>query len=220
MKKMYLTTLILSLIMAFSCADQEQQLIQEELSSSTSKTTEDITAKTSAEQETEYLYGIQIYYSSAEAEIKRLVTVKTKLVSEMENGNKKVIEDIEKIQIQIEKLSRFNEHLMQIKPPKGPIGPMPTPNPCVDGQVSNCNPKRKLTPETLILLGNDLIVTNVIIKDTKDQMVDAKFQPVEDQFSQRALLLKSSFKGEGTMYTTLKTTAVGEITIPTPVVGL
>lgn len=215
MKKMYVTTLILSLFMVFSCTDQEQSLIQEELNSDTVKTAEAIAAKTAKDQEDEYLYGIQIYYSSAEAEIKRLELIKTKLVTEMENGNKKVIEDIENTQIQIEKLSRFNEDLKQIKPPKS----FPTPYPCFDGEVSNCNPKRKLSPETLILLGNDLIVTNVIIKNTKNEIVESKFQPIEDQYSQQTLLLKSNFKGEGIMYTTIKTKVVDEITIPTPVVS-
>lgn len=215
MKKMMLSTLFLSAFMMLSCSNQEP-LLQEE---STSQN-ELMTAKKTVAQKYDYLNGIEIYYSGAEAEIKRLKLEKTKLVAELETGNKKVMERIETIQVQIEKLLRFNAYLISKKPVLGPGGPLPPPQPCYDGKLNNCNPKRKLSSKTLIVLGKELIVINVIVKNTKDQLVDAKFQHVEDPFNQSALQLKSDFKGEGTMYTTLKTDVVGEITIPTPVVGL
>ena len=214
---MTLSTFILSVFITLSCSNQEQPL-NEEVTSQEELTS--MTAKTLEEQKYDYLYGNEIYYRSAEAEIKRLESIKTKLVAELENGNKGVMEEIEKNQIEIKKLIQFIDFLTVQKPILGPGGPIPTPYPCTSGEKSNCDPKRKLSSKTLIVLGKELIVLNVIIKNMKNQLVDAKFQPVEDQFSQSALELKSSFMGEGIMYTTLKTDVVGEITIPTPVVGL
>ena len=214
---MTLSTLFLGAFIALSCSNQEHHL-QEELASQEALTS--LTAKSLEEQKYDYLYGNEIYYRSAEAEIKRSELIKTKLVVELENGNKEVMEQIEKIQIEIKKLNRFIDYLTVKKPILGPGGPIPTPYPCTADEKSNCDPKQKMTSKTLIVLGKELIVLNVIIKNMKNQLVDAKFQPVEDQFSQSALELKSSFMGEGIMYTTLKTDVVGEITIPTPVVGL
>ncbi len=217
MKKMMLSTLFLSAFMMLSCSNQEPISQQD-------ATYQDALAamatKKMVTQNYDYLNGIELYYSGAEAEIKRLKLEKTKLVAELENGNKKVLERIETIQVQIEKLVRFNAYLISKKPVLGPGGPLPPPQPCFDSKESNCNPKRKLSSKTFIILGKELSVSNVIIKNMKNQLVDAKFQHVEDPLNQNALQLTSDFKGEGTMYTTLKTDVVGEITIPTPVVGL
>ena len=217
MKKMMLSTLFLSAFMMLSCSNQEPISQQD-------ATYQDALAamatKKMVTQNYDYLNGIELYYSGAEAEIKRLKLEKTKLVAELENGNKKVLERIETIQIKIEKLVRFNAYLISKKPVLGPGGPLPPPQPCFDSKESNCNPKRKLSSKTFIILGKELSVSNVIIKNMKNQLVDAKFQHVEDPLNQNALQLTSDFKGEGTMYTTLKTDVVGEITIPTPVVGL
>ena len=217
MKKMMLSTLFLSAFMMLSCSNQEPISQQD-------ATYQDALAamatKKMVTQNYDYLNGIELYYSGAEAEIKRLKLEKTKLVAELENGNKKVLERIETIQVQNEKLVRFNAYLISKKPVLGPGGPLPPPQPCFDSKESNCNPKRKLSSKTFIILGKELSVSNVIIKNMKNQLVDAKFQHVEDPLNQNALQLTSDFKGEGTMYTTLKTDVVGEITIPTPVVGL
>lgn len=217
MKKMMLSTLFLSAFMMLSCSNQEPISQQD-------ATYQDALAamatKKMVTQNYDYLNGIELYYSGAEAEIKRLKLEKTKLVAELENGNKKVLERIETIQVQIEKLVRLNAYLISKKPVLGPGGPLPPPQPCFDSKESNCNPKRKLSSKTFIILGKELSVSNVIIKNMKNQLVDAKFQHVEDPLNQNALQLTSDFKGEGTMYTTLKTDLVGEITIPTPVVGL
>ena len=217
MKKMMLSTLFLSAFMMLSCSNQEPISQQD-------ATYQDALAamatKKMVTQNYDYLNGIELYYSGAEAEIKRLKLEKTKLVAELENGNKKVLERIETIQVQNEKLVRFNAYLISKKPVLGPGGPPPPPQPCFDSKESNCNPKRKLSTKTFIILGKELSVSNVIIKNMKNQLVDAKFQHVEDPLNQNALQLTSDFKGEGTMYTTLKTDVVGEITIPTPVVGL
>ncbi|MCB0449370.1 MAG: hypothetical protein KDC97_04555 [Confluentibacter sp.] len=214
---MMLSTLFLSAFMMLSCSNQEPISQQD-------ATYQDALAamatKKMVTQNYDYLNGIELYYSGAEAEIKRLKLEKTKLVAELENGNKKVLERIETIQVQIEKLVRFNAYLISKKPVLGPGGPLPPPQPCFDSKESNCNPKRKLSSKTFIILGKELSVSNVIIKNMKNQLVDAKFQHVEDPLNQNALQLTSDFKGEGTMYTTLKTDVVGEITIPTPVVGL
>lgn len=208
MKKMTLFTLFLTATTLLSCSNQEQTS-QDELTS--------INATASVEQNYDYLYGIEIYYRGAEAEVKRLQIDKMKLVTEMEKGDKGAMEKIENIQIEIERLNKFIGFLTILTPPKGPKQPPLPPQPCLED--SNCDPTKKLTANTLIILGKDLIVSNVFIKNMKNQLVEAKFQPVEDSFSQSALQLKSNFKGEGIMYTTLKTKAVGEITIPIPVVG-
>lgn len=217
MKKMMLSTLFLSAFMMLSCSNQEP-ISQQDVTSQDALAA--MATKKMVTQNYDYLNGIELYYSGAEAEIKRLKLEKTKLVAELENGNKKVLERIETIQVQIEKLVRFNAYLISKKPVLGPGGPLPPPQPCFDSKESNCNPKRKLSSKTFIILGKELSVSNVIIKNMKNQLVDAKFQHVEDPLNQNALQLTSDFKGEGTMYTTLKTDVVGEITIPTPVVGL
>lgn len=217
MKKMMLSTLFLSAFMMLSCSNQEP-ISQQDATSQDALAA--MATKKMVTQNYDYLNGIELYYSGAEAEIKRLKLEKTKLVAELENGNKKVLERIETIQVQIEKLVRFNAYLISKKPVLGPGGPLPPPQPCFDSKESNCNPKRKLSSKTFIILGKELSVSNVIIKNMKNQLVDAKFQHVEDPLNQNALQLTSDFKGEGTMYTTLKTDVVGEITIPTPVVGL
>jgi hypothetical protein len=214
---MTLSKIFLSAFILLSCSDKEQPL-QEELTS-TDELSSMITKK-SAEQKYDYLYGIQIYYSGAESEIERLELEKMALHSKLESGDKKVIEQIENNQIQIEKLTRFKTFLMRQKPILGPIGPIPPPKPCYGGEENNCYPKQKLSSNTLIILGNELIVSNVVIKNLKNQLLDASFQTVKDQFGQSALQLQSGFDGEGIMYTTLKTEVVGEITIPTSVVGL
>ena len=211
---MMLSTLFLSAFMLLSCSNQEP-LLQEEVTAQKESTV--IAAKKTEAQKYDYIYGLQIYYSGAEAEIKRLESEKNNLVVKLENGDKKVMEHIENIQIQIKKLHRVMDFLMAVKPPKGLKGPV-KPRPCFEEY--NCNPKQKLTIKTAIVLGEELTVSNVVIKNEKDQLIDAKFQPIEDQFSQSALQLLANFKGEGTMYTTLKIKAIGEITIPTPVVGL
>ncbi|WP_157208283.1 hypothetical protein [Mariniflexile maritimum] len=214
---MMLSTLFLSAFMMLSCSNQEP-ISQQDVTSQDALAA--MATKKMVTQNYDYLNGIELYYSGAEAEIKRLKLEKTKLVAELENGNKKVLERIETIQVQIEKLVRFNAYLISKKPVLGPGGPLPPPQPCFDSKESNCNPKRKLSSKTFIVLGKELSVSNVIIKNMKNQLVDAKFQHVEDPLNQNALQLTSDFKGEGTMYTTLKTDVVGEITIPTPVVGL
>ncbi|MCK0157041.1 hypothetical protein MWU65_07600 [Cellulophaga sp. F20128] len=211
MKKMTLFTLILSCITMHSCSIEEQSL-QEELIATN--------FTTSTEQKYDYLYGIQMYYLSAESEIKRLELLKIKLVAELEKGNKEVMKELEGIQVQIEKLTRLNAYLISIKPPVGPNGPIPPPKPCLMDKESNCDPKQKFTSKTLIVLGKQLIVTDIIVKNVKNQLVDTRFEPTKDQFNQSALQLQSNFKGEGIMYTTLKIEAVGEITIPTPIVRL
>lgn len=213
MKKMTLSTFILSVFIMLSCSNQEQPLnealtSQEELTS--------MSAKTLEEQKYDYLYGIEMYYSSAEIEIKRLKTLKTKLVAELENGNKGVMEQIESIQKEIEKLNRFNESLLILPKPKGPIGPMP-PQPCYMDNRANCIPILTMTPKTAIVLGPDLVVSDVAIIDQKNQTVRTEYQPVKDSYGQASFQIKSDFKGEGTMYTTFKTKAVGTITIPTPI---
>ena len=217
MKKMMLSTLFLSAFMMLSCSNQEP-ISQQDATSQDALAA--MATKKMVTQNYDYLNGIELYYSGAEAEIKRLKLKKKKLVAELENGNKKVLERIETIQVQIEKLVRLNAYLISKKPVLGPGGPLPPPQPCFDSKESNCNPKRKLSSKTFIILGKELSVSNVIIKNMKNQLVDAKFQHVEDPLNQNALQLTSDFKGEGTMYTTLKTDVVGEITIPTPVVGL
>ncbi|MGK0414375.1 MAG: hypothetical protein ACJA1B_002599 [Polaribacter sp.] len=210
MKNMIHYALILSSFLLVSCNTPEQST-QEELTSTT--------AKTLIEQEQNYLYGIEIYYSSAEIEIKRLDEQKTKLVAEFENGNKAVMEQIENIQKEVEKLKRFNASLLYIKKPIGGKGPMP-PRPCFIDNRSNCIPQQNLSSNTVIVLGKELIVTKVFIKNNKNGSAKADFITVKDQFGQSALQLKTNFQGEGIMYTTLKTNAVGEITIPTPIVIL
>lgn len=217
MKKMILPTLFLSAFMMLSCSDQEQHS-QDELTAKKESTA--INAKRAAAEKYDYLYGIQMYYLSTEVEIKRLESEKTNLVARLENGDKDVVEQIENNQIQIEKLTRFNDYLISRRPILGPGGPIQPPKPCFVGEENNCDPKQNLSPKTLIVLGNELTVSNVIIKNMKNQLVDANFQPVEDQFSQSALQFKSDFKDGGTMYTTFKVKSIGEITIPTPVVGL
>ena len=220
MKKMTLFTLFLSSILMLSCSNQEP-LSQEELASvetSVSVETSANTAKTSAEEESGYLYGIEVYYSSTEIEVERLGTLKTKLVAELESGNKGVMEQIENIQKEIEKLNRFKESLIAIKKPKGPVGPMP-PQPCfVDNKTKNCIPKLTITDKTAIVLGSDLVVSEVAISDEKNQIVETEFLPIEDSFGQASFQIKSDCKGEGTMYTTFKTKVVGTITIPTPII--
>tara|TARA_R110001583_G_scaffold51130_2_gene159508 strand:- start:118617 stop:119249 length:633 start_codon:yes stop_codon:yes gene_type:complete len=210
MKKMTLFTFVMSSFILLSCSNEDKTL-QEDLIA--------VAAKTEAIQENDYLYGIEIYYSSAEIEIKRLALQKTKLAAEFENGNKGVVEQIENIQEEIEKLKRFNESLRFIKKPIGAKGPMP-PKPCFIDNRSNCVPLQNLSTKTVIVLGKELMVTHVIVKNNRNDSVDTAFQPVEDQFGQNALQLKTSLKGEGVMYTTLKIKDVGEITIPTPVVSL
>ena len=208
MKKMTLFTLFLTATTLLSCSNQEQTS-QEELNF--------ITAKSSKAQNYDELYGIQMYYLSAEAEITRLGFQKTKLVAELEKGNKEVINQIENIQKEIEKLTRFNDYLILLKPAKG-LKPLPPPQPCLE--TGNCDPTKKISSNTLIILGKELSVTKVVVKNSKNQSLDIAFLPVEDQFGQNALQVKSNSSGEGIMYTTLKTEFVGEITIPTPVVSL
>jgi len=214
MKKMILSTLFLSSIVTLSCSNQEQ-LSQEEPTSVNTETSA-LAAKTSEVQKYDYLYGIEMYYSSAKIEINRLKTLKTKLVAELENGNKGVMEQIESIQKEIEKLNRFNESLLIIQKPKGPIGPMP-PQPCFVDEKSNCIPVLKLTAKTAIVLGPDLIVAEVAIIDQKNQKVRTAYLPVKDSYGQASFQIKSEFNGEGTMYTTFKTKTLGTITIPTPI---
>ncbi|APQ17581.1 hypothetical protein [Maribacter hydrothermalis] len=211
MKNMTYLTLFLSSLLLISCSSPEQSS-QEELTA--------ITAKTMIEQEDNYLYGIEIYYSSAEAEIKNLENQKIKLVAELENGNKEAMEQIENIQIQIGKLIRFNEFLYSIKKPKGPIGPIPPPKPCLVGGENNCIPIQNISSKSVIVLGEELMVTDIIMKNNKNQSFKTTFESIKDEFGQSALQLKTGLKGEGIMYTTLKTKAVGEITIPTPVISM
>ena len=208
MKKMTVFTLFLSAFVMLSCSNQEQTS-QEELTS--------INTTASIEQKYDELYGIQMYYLSTEAEITRLGLLKTKLVAELEKGNKEVISQLENIQKEIEKLTRFNDYLILLKPVTG-LKPPPPPQPCLE--TGNCDPTKKISSNTLIILGTELVVTKVVVKNYKNQLVDTTFLPVEDAFGQNALQVKSDFKGEGVMYTILKTRVVGEITIPTPVIGL
>tara|TARA_R110000868_G_scaffold373423_1_gene637514 strand:+ start:4879 stop:5505 length:627 start_codon:yes stop_codon:yes gene_type:complete len=208
MKKMTLFTLFLSAFVILSCSNQEQTS-QEELTS--------ITAKTATEQKYDELYGIQMYYLSTEAEITRLGLLKTKLVAELEKGNKEVINQLENIQKEIEKLTRFNDYLILLKPAKG-LKPLPPPQPCLE--TGNCDPTKKISSNTLIILGKELAITKVVVKNSKNQSLDISFQPVEDSFGQNALQVSTNYNGEGVMYTTIKTKVVGEITIPTPVISL
>jgi len=209
MKKMTLFTFVMSSFIMLSCSTEEKPL-QEDLIA--------ISAKSLAEQDYDYLNGIQMYYSSAEAEIENLKIQKIKLVAELENGNKKVMEQIENIQKKIEKLTRFNEYLFLLKPPKG-LKPIPRPKPCLSTK-NNCYPVQKISPKSFILLGNDLMVTNVTIKNQKNEIVGRSGSLKKDDFDQNILSLESKLNGEGVMYTTLKTKVVGEITIPTPVTSL
>ncbi|MBD0779270.1 hypothetical protein HPE56_15830 [Maribacter sp. ANRC-HE7] len=204
---MTVLTLFLTVATLVSCSNHETT--EDELTS--------VNSKTSKDQADEPIYGHQFYYASTEIEINRLKLQKTKLVAEFENGNKVVMEQIEKIQKDIKKLKRFNESLLFIKRPKGSKGPMP-PKPCLIDDRSNCIPRQNLSPNTVIVLGEELIVTSVLIKNNKEESVDTSFQSIKDEYGQSALQLKTSLEGEGIMYTTLKSEAVGEITIPTPVV--
>ena len=208
MKKMTVLTLFLTVATLVSCSNHETT--EDDLTS--------VNSKTSKDQADEPIYGHQFYYASAEIEINRLKLQKTKLVAEFENGNKGVMEQIENIQKEIEKLKRFNESLLYIKRPLGSKGPMP-PKPCLIDDRSNCIPQQNLSPNTVIVLGEELMVANILVKNNKEESVDTSFQSIEDEYGQSALQLKTSLEGEGIMYTTLKTKVVGEITIPTPVVG-
>jgi hypothetical protein len=206
MKNMTLFTILLSSFLMLSCSDQELSL-QEDLTT--------INAKTAIGQDYDYLYGVQMYFLSTEAEIKRLEAQKTKLVAELENGNKEVMEQIENIQIEIGKLNRFNKYLILLKKPKGPGAP-PKPRPCLE--TGNCDPTQKLTSKSLIVLGDGLFVTDVIIKDRTNKVVKMAYQQMEDTYGQPSLQIKSEFNGEGIMYTSFKAEGVGQITIPTPIV--
>tara|TARA_R110002012_G_scaffold320402_2_gene543937 strand:+ start:46554 stop:47183 length:630 start_codon:yes stop_codon:yes gene_type:complete len=208
MKKMTLVTLFLSLATLWSCSNAEQTS-EEELTS--------ITAKALKEEVEEPLYGLQMYYTSTEAEIRRLETLKTNLVAEQEKGNSKVLEQIESIQKQIENLTRFNKYLISLKPPKG-LKPLPPPQPCFSDE-NNCDPEQKISPKTVVLLGNDLNLINVIIKNQENEVIKMEYQPIKDSFGQASIVIKSEFRGAGVMLTTFKTKELGEITIPTPVIS-
>ncbi|HMQ44223.1 MAG TPA: hypothetical protein PKC63_07715, partial [Mariniflexile sp.] len=79
---MMLSTLFLSAFMMLSCSNQEP-ISQQDATSQDALAA--MATKKMVTQNYDYLNGIELYYSGAEAEIKRLKLEKTKLVAELEN---------------------------------------------------------------------------------------------------------------------------------------
>jgi|LGOV01.1.fsa_nt_gb hypothetical protein len=206
MKKMNVIPLFVSLFMLFSC-NQQEQFIQDQI----------VTTKVSEEQKNEYLYGLQIYYSSAVAEINGLEQRKAELLMAVEKGKEEALKELEKVQEEIEKLNQFKEYLLGLSPPVGPDRPIPMP-PIGCMVTSNCDPKQDITYTKGIVLVKEIEVLNVEVRNDKNRLVGEGTETGKDEFGQQALLLKLNFTGSATMTTTLNTEVVGKITLVTPVV--
>lgn len=203
MKKMNVIPLFISLFMMISCTNQEQ-LVQDKTS----------TSKASEEEGKEYLYALEVYYVSAVAEINNLKLKKAELIAELEGGDKEVINEIENIQKRLEKLNQFKDYLLEMRIPRAPKPIKMPPIGCLEG---NCNPLQDLTSISGIVLGDTFKVSNLEIRNAKDQVIAKGTIIGKDSFGQRTMMLEADFTGQATMITTIEGENIERIILSTPV---
>ena len=179
------------------------------------------------EEESEYLYAQQIYYSTSVNRINELEIEKEGLIAQLEDGDESVIEELEYVTFTINQLEQFTEYLQEIPlsttmgfGPIGPIGPFPIPIPppgCL--HVNSCMPMQNFTNKTgIVALDEDYaFVYGVEFKNENGEIVGELVGLGEDQFGQKVQLFDLGFEGDATMRTTMQVPGIGYLTLETPV---
>lgn len=193
---MNLIPLVSAIVIFISCSHEQQP--QEELTAVTAKT-----------EKIAFINGPTLFRNIAEVELTKLEKQKLELIIQIEKGDEKSAKKLEDIQKEIETLNAFKKHMI-FRLPRIPI-----PVPCMGGKELNC--KIDLNGIKGISLSEGVSVAQIIIKDSKNNIVGQNSGIGEGINGQRVILLKSELKGSGTMYITIENKILGEKTFQVPV---
>ena len=203
----YLAMLLCALIIG-SCT-KENQNVNEELSAT----------KASYElgEDNEFLFGAELYKRSTGVQLYDLNQLQLELEEGLESGENESPEELENVQIEIERLNIFQEYLIGVRPPR-PSGPKP-PKGCLE--ENNCNPQIDISITEGILLSEGIEIEAIEIRDDNGVLVGGGTEIFEDSFGNPALAIEKDFNGEAIMYITINTEMgeVGTIVTQTPVLN-
>lgn len=191
--------LILSLIMTFSCSEQEDF-----------KDLNIVIAETKdAQEESEYLYEIEIHYLSTVSKINTLNEEKQNILIAIEKGDESAIERLENIQKELQNLTEFEKYLLKLPggiklPPKG----------CL--VINNCDPLRDLTHIKGIILNDNFKTSSLEVVNSKNVIVGKGTEIIKNSSGQSVLLLDTNYNGNGLLHINTATANFGKIksTIP------
>lgn len=204
MKNINLIPLVLSLIMMFSCTSQEE-LIDPEMAVTQFKT------EKGAQEENTYLYEREIHYLSTVSKINTLNEEKEAILIAIENGDKSLVEKLEKNQKDQRWLNDFKEYLLKLPdtpvriPPKG----------CLE--EFNCDPKRDLSTVNGIILEDSFKELRMEIADSKNNSVETKTKTIKNDNGEMVMLFDTKFEGSGYLQITTNTDKFGRITSEIPI---
>lgn len=201
MKKMKFLSVLSVFVLLFSCSQQETQASEELLA---------VNAKTEQNQDDDKcFYSVENYNAIAKRELSRLKEIKGGLVVEIEEGNDDAIDELERVQKEISQFENLSEDLFILVPPKRPRPPKGCLN---DPEIQNCKIDIDLIES--ISYADGVKLHKVEIRDAKNNIVGKGTKDVEDCSGDRALLVKSEFKGNATMYFTIETEFSGLMVLP------
>lgn len=199
MKNMNVIPLILSLIMMFSCSDHEILNDPNILVAETKN----------SQEESEYLFEIEIHYLSSVSKINTLNEEKEEVLMAIEKGDKSAVERLENIQKELQNLNEFKKYLLKLPggiklPPKG----------CL--VISNCDPQRDLTRIKGIILNDNFKTSSTEILNSKNALVGKGTEIIKNNAGQRVLLFETNYSGNGFLQMNSSTANFGKIesTIP------
>ncbi len=198
--------LIMSVFLLFSCTEQEQ-IISESIA-------EKSIAKENQEKENVFLYAQQVFYAATLEKIEQLENQLIELSGKKENGEKDVINEIEKTQKEISNYKEASVYFFSMRPPKG-LRPRP-PRPC-RSEKSNCNPKIVFLQQ-IVIGENELEVSSLEVNNNEGEVV-AKGQMGEGKYGRTVNVEVKEFEGQATMHVNVLIENETEISLDIPVRG-
>ena len=200
MKKMNVIPLVLSLIMIFSCSEQED-IKDPNISVAETKV---------AEEESEYLYEIDLHRISTLYKINKLLIQEQEYLYAIEKGDESIVEKLETVQNELRE-QRENENYF-LRLPKGPV-PFP-PGGCLNESNHSCIPQIDITQINGII-GYHKNLKVEFLNDKKE--IVGKATDIEENEFGPILKIDAKFEGKATLILRSQIGKLGEIISEIPV---
>jgi len=192
--------LILSLIMMFSCSEQENM-----------KGPNISVAETKgAQEESEYLYEIDLHRISTLYKINKLLILEQEYLYAIEQGDESAVEKLETLQNELRVQREIEKYFLKL--PKGPI-PLP-PGGCLQESNLSCVPLINITKSNGIITYSKNLKAEFV--NDKEEIVGKGTDIEENEFG-LVLKIETKFEGKATLILKSHIGEFGEIISEIPV---
>lgn len=200
MKKMTSSVVFSSLLFLFSCAQHENNIVEN---------LEAVQAQTEEYQEVDmYLNGPSVYLAGAEANLIKIQIRKRELITEIENGNDKAAEELERNQNLENNIEAFKKHML-VRLPRMPRKPKGCKNP-----ETNC--RIDMTLVMGFTQHEAFKLKKIEIRDAKNEKIALQSKIMEDGNGNSVLAFESDSYEEATLLLTIES-EIGETLLEVPV---